>query len=131
MSDTTEAAPDDDRKVVAAGTASERGAGRWSSFGMPAERSANFGGTLRRLGDLLRDHSHRRNRRLDHSDRLLFLHGRLGFFGCCRFPLAFDRRDIVTTAPPGAKAPGDVATCHLFHLRKHAARSPRPLNPSL
>jgi ATP-binding cassette subfamily B protein len=53
VSDTTETAPDDDRKVVAAGTASERGAGRWSSFGMPAERSANFGGTLRRLGDLL------------------------------------------------------------------------------
>ncbi len=42
------------REVLAvAGSPSDRGASRWGSFGMPAERSTDFGATVRRLGDLL------------------------------------------------------------------------------
>jgi ATP-binding cassette subfamily B multidrug efflux pump len=45
---------EEDRKLISsAGPAANRGGGRWGSIGVPTERSGDFRGALRRLGELL------------------------------------------------------------------------------
>ena len=52
--DASKGTSDEDRETFAvAGRATDRAGGRFGSIGMPAEKSAAFGPTLRRLGELL------------------------------------------------------------------------------